>query len=200
MLSYFLLAGSVNRWQQRDASLLLNGDPHRGGKTSVFEEQAAGNSVLDDVSDHEVSVTATIPPATATAMNEDSIPAISLVIIVGPVFSPEDEVCYYRIEAVVSGSPSPAVSFSKDDSYGAWGRRKAQINLKAEETYKLTAYAVNSEGGASVSIELGFIRDDHENDVIVPAEEPMVCLLQKLAAVLRLSSFLFMVTYGPLKQ
>jgi PKD repeat protein len=88
---------------------------------------------------------------------EKEAPTISLAIYEGPTYSTADDVCYYRIKATVTGSPSPTVEFSKDDSYGAWGSRKAQVNLNnPSETYTLTATATNSEGTDTASIALSW--------------------------------------------
>ena len=52
-----------------------------------------------------------------------SLPTLKLVIYEGPVMV-DSNLCYYRIEAVVSGNPSPIIKFSQDDSNGAWGKIK----------------------------------------------------------------------------
>ena len=41
---------------------------------------------------------------------------------------------------------APSIKFSKDDSGGAWGKNKAQVNLKKGESYDLVVTAVNSVG------------------------------------------------------
>ena len=84
-------------------------------------------------------------------------PTITLEIYEGPIYSSSDNVCYYRIKAVVTGDPTPSVVFSKDDSDGAWGSKKVQINLSdPTETYTLTATATNSEGSATDSMVLSW--------------------------------------------
>lgn len=84
-------------------------------------------------------------------------PTIIIEIYEGPIYSSSDNVCYYRIKAIVTGSPSPAVVFSKDDSGGTWGSKKTQVNLSdPTETYTLTATATNSEGSATDSIGLSW--------------------------------------------
>ncbi len=84
-------------------------------------------------------------------------PTITLEIYEGPIYSSSDNVCYYRIKAVVTGDPTPSVVFSKDDSGGAWGSKKVQINLgDPTETYTLTATATNSEGSATDSMALSW--------------------------------------------
>jgi hypothetical protein len=91
------------------------------------------------------------------AEEELSPPTINLKIYYGPEFSPSDAVCYYRIEAEVTGDPIPAVEFSKDDSHGSWGERKCQVNLgNTSETYTLAATATNSEGTATDSIVISW--------------------------------------------
>ena len=68
-----------------------------------------------------------------------------------------DDICYYRVQAKVKGNPAPTVTFSKDDSSGAWGTKKAQVNLNdPSDTYTLTATATNSEGSDADSIELSW--------------------------------------------
>lgn len=80
-------------------------------------------------------------------------PTISLAIYEGPTLN--GSICYYRIQATVTGSPT--VSFSKDDSGGAWGSKKVQINLNDPgDTYNLTATATNSEGSATDSVALSW--------------------------------------------
>ena len=80
-------------------------------------------------------------------------PTITLEIYQGSTYSSEDDVCYYRVEAIVTGTPTPDVEFSKDDSNGALGKLKVQVNIKdPADNYTLTATATNSEGSASDSI------------------------------------------------
>jgi len=84
-------------------------------------------------------------------------PTIELKIYEGPTYSQADDVCFSRIEAVVTGDPAPTVEFSKDDSGGAFGSKKVQINLtKNNQSYTLTAKAKNSAGEASASINLNW--------------------------------------------
>jgi hypothetical protein len=97
-------------------------------------------------------------------------PTIELIVYQGPVYSEEDDVYYYRVEAKVTGNPQPEVDFSKDDSNGSWGPTKVQINLKRGQSYTLTATAKNSEGQATDSIDFSFeaaeqgISDPANND------------------------------------
>ena len=73
-------------------------------------------------------------------------PTINLEIFEGPTYSAGGDICYYRVKATVTGDPAPVVYFSKDDSGGAWGKNKAQVNLKNGESYDLVVTAVNSVG------------------------------------------------------
>ena len=94
---------------------------------------------------------------TPEQQEQKEAPDITLEIYEGPVYSSGDDVCYYRIKAIVTGSPSPIVVFSKDDSGGAWGSKKVQVNLSdPTETYILTATATNSEGSETDSIDLSW--------------------------------------------
>ena len=85
----------------------------------------------------------------------ETMPTIELVIDEGPLYSKADDICYYRVRAIVTGEPSPEVSFSKDDSQGSLGSNKAQINLKRDsKSYVLTAIASNKEGEAMDTLTL----------------------------------------------
>ena len=87
---------------------------------------------------------------------ENLKPGLKLIIYEGPLFSEADKVCYYRIEAEVTGYPEPSVEFSKDDSNGAWGKYRTQVNLKQGQEYTLVAKASNPEGEVSESINLKY--------------------------------------------
>ena len=87
--------------------------------------------------------------------DEAEAPTVELIIYEGPLYSSGDGVCYYRIRADVTGEPNPDIDFSKDDSGGAWGSKKVQINLNdPSDSYTLTVTATNPEGSASDSITL----------------------------------------------
>ena len=107
---------------------------------TATEEVESGDEESDTTTDSDI---------------EKVAPTISLKIYEGP--SLDESICYYRIEAIVTGSPNPTVSFSKDDSGGAWGANKAQVNLNdPSDMYTLTATATNSEGSATASIDLSW--------------------------------------------
>jgi hypothetical protein len=94
--------------------------------------------------------------STATSESELSatLPTIGLSIYEGPVYSPADSVYYYRVAASTSGNLPISVTFSRDDSHGAWGVNKTQINLLSGQTYTLTAVASNLAGTSSASITI----------------------------------------------
>jgi len=107
---------------------------------------------------------------------EKEAPTIELEIYEGPLYSATDNICYYRIKAIVTGSPAPTVEFSKDDSNGAWGPKKSQVNLHDPgETYILTATATNSEGSATTAVDISWGCDIPpevvEVDVTLAAED-----------------------------
>jgi hypothetical protein len=86
--------------------------------------------------------------------NGINAPTISMKIYEGPTYSQADDICYYRIEAITTGNPEPSIKFNRDDSNGAWGKNRVQVNIQRGETYTLTATATNSEGSATDSIKL----------------------------------------------
>jgi hypothetical protein len=93
----------------------------------------------------------------AEAIAAGNIPTIRLEVFEGPAYSAGEDICYYRIKAIVTGDPAPVVSFSKDDSAGAWGPLNTQINLtRNTPSYTLTATARNSAGQALGSITLNW--------------------------------------------
>jgi len=88
--------------------------------------------------------------------DEPMAPEISIFIQEGPLYSAEDDICYYRIGSEVYGSPFPKVAWSKDDSDNAFGDYVAQVNLRRGETYTIVATASNSEGTATSSLTLSW--------------------------------------------
>jgi len=87
--------------------------------------------------------------------HEKLAPTVNLVIYEGPIYLKEENICYYRIKANISGKPSPKIEFSKDDSNGAWGENIAQVNLfDSNDSYELTVKVSNSEGIATSSMIL----------------------------------------------
>ncbi|MCL5073897.1 MAG: hypothetical protein M1308_23850 [Actinobacteria bacterium] len=90
---------------------------------------------------------------TATATTDHSV-TINLQIIEGPTYVPNQGIYYYRVRAIVTGDPAPTVTFSKDDSHGAWGATIAQVNLHKGESYNLGAIASNTYDGKNATITL----------------------------------------------
>ena len=116
-------------------------------KVNFFVKYAVETTATQSMS------TTTTPVTGETAAS--GTPTINLEIFEGPTYSAGDDICYYRVKATVTGDPTPAVSFSKDDSGGVWGPLKTQINLtRNSPNYTLTAMATNSAGQAMNSITL----------------------------------------------
>lgn len=111
------------------------------------EEEAASDAAAEDEEEAEEE--------DEEAADEDKqAPTISLEIY-ETGYSSADGVCYSRVEAKVTGKPTPTVTFSKDDSGGAWGSKKCQVNLDDPgDSYALTATATNSEGTAPASLTI----------------------------------------------
>ncbi len=109
--------------------------------TTTVEQTTATENIISS----QNTTTVTEEAETTAEEIRKSLPTLKLVVYEGPVIV-DDDLCYYRIEAVVTGNPSPVIKFSKDDSNGAWGKNKAQVNLKNGESYNLIVTAVNSVG------------------------------------------------------
>ena len=90
---------------------------------------------------------------TTTDINKN-LPTLKIIVYEGPVIIQDSDICYYRVEAIVTGNPAPSIKFSKDDSGGAWGKNKAQVNLKKGESYDLVVTAANSAGTTTKHVVL----------------------------------------------
>ena len=137
-------------------------------KLDVGEEEAAAEeeeAVVEEAAAEEEEVPAEEEEEEVPAEEEEEeeeaadeekeAPTIKLETYEGP--TPADGICCYRVKAIVTGKPAPTVEFSKDDSHGAWGSKKVQVNLNDPgEIYTLTATATNSEGSDTDSIELSW--------------------------------------------
>jgi hypothetical protein len=125
------------------------------------ETSTSITSLPEIIEETTASETSSIPSTTAAAeisettenINKD-FPTLKINIYEGPVIIQDSDMCYYRVEAIVTGNPFPSVKFSKDDSNGAWGKYKAQVNLKNGEIYNLTVSAINSAGVVTKHIVL----------------------------------------------
>lgn len=121
------------------------------------EEASAKEEEIFEETEEETEEVVEEEQETPEQEEQTEAPTIELEIYEGPIYSSNNNVCYYRIKAIVTGSPTPTISFSKDDSGGAWGSKKTQINLSdPAETYTLTATATNSEAAATDSIALSW--------------------------------------------
>jgi len=124
------------------------------------EESAGEEAVTEETGgegEGEEAVTEETGGESEEEDGEKVAPTIELEIYQGPTYSEDDGICYYRVKAVVTGNPAPTVEFSRDDSLGSFGSKKAQVNLySTDETYTLTATAANSEGEATGSITLSW--------------------------------------------
>jgi len=142
--SYNMIATATNTAGTATASIILSGEcAERVAEAEEENGEEAENGEEDgdgEEPEEEEEV-------------EGEAPTIALEIYEGP--TPADGLCFYRVQADVTGTPKPEIEWSKDDSNGAWGSKKAQVNLSdPSETYTVTATATNSEGTASASIEL----------------------------------------------
>ena len=88
-----------------------------------------------------------------TALSDHSV-TIDLRIEEGPTYSPDSDIFYYRVRAIVTGDPLPTVSFSKDDSNGVWGSTITQVNLRKGQSYNLGAIASNTYDRKNANITL----------------------------------------------
>jgi len=132
------------------------------GETTAAETTAAGETTAAETTAAKTYAAETIAAETTaktTVPTEPAVkeaPTISLAIYEGPTPVGSDT-CYYRVLATVTGKPAPTISFSKDDSGGAWGKDRVQVNIsKSSPSYTLTATVKNSVGEATDSIVLNW--------------------------------------------
>lgn len=116
-------------------------------QASITEEDEKDNQIADSEPD-------LLPTTEDEPEDEEGFPTLSLVAYEGPVVVSEGQLCYYRVRAIASGDPYPAIRFSRDDSSGAWGRNIAQINLGLGQSYTLVVTATNTSGTETKSITL----------------------------------------------
>lgn len=148
--------------------------------------EAATEEVAEEAEEEEEAVDESEAEETEEEI-EDIAPAISIEIYEGP--TPADGICYYRVKATVTGNPAPTVSWSRDDSHGTWGTKKAQVNLYSpDETCTLTATATNSEGTAEDSITLSWGCEEENSppqvtDIILSGEDIYIRTEYEVTAV-----------------
>ena len=107
-------------------------------------------------SEQQASSTTESGETGSTAGSNATAPTIRLEIYEGPTYSEAGDICVYKIEAIVTGSPTPTITFSRDDSNGTWGSGKVQINIQRSQSYTLSATAVNSAGSSTASMYLSW--------------------------------------------
>lgn len=126
-------------------------------KTDVEESnESVSEETTSETTGKTEETTDQTEETTADESSGNEAPTIKLEIYEGPTYSAGDDICFYRIKAIVTGIPAPTVKFSKDDSGGAWGTKKAQVNIHRGETYTLKATAKNSEGEDTASLALAW--------------------------------------------
>lgn len=139
-----------------------------GEEKAVAEEEALEEEAVAEEEVTEEEETEVTEEEEEAVVEEKEAPTISLSIYEGPTYSSSDNLCYYRIKATVTGNPGPTVEWSKDDSGGTWGTKKAQVNLHdPDETYTLIATATNSEGTDTASIELSWGCEVENQDPVI---------------------------------
>ena len=154
--SYTLIATATNPQGNASASITLLGECGKESMGANTDADGDANADINEKGDGDADAdgdTDTDGDGDGDTDVDIEAPTISLAIYEGPAL--EGSICYYRVEATVTGGPT--VSFSKDDSSGAFGSKKAQVNLNnPTDTYTLTATATNSEGSATDSITLSW--------------------------------------------
>jgi len=133
-------------------------------KTVVVSTETSTTSMsLTETTSATTSIETLSTPSTTTVIEttetttEDiskNLPTLKIIVYEGPVIVQDSDMCYYRVEVIVTGNPAPIIKFSKDDSGGAWGKNKTQVNLKNGESYDLVVTAVNSVGTVTKHVVL----------------------------------------------
>jgi lipoprotein-anchoring transpeptidase ErfK/SrfK len=124
-------------------------DMNKGDEEPIDPESTPEVTEEADEESSEIPVTAEEKPEVA--------PELTLSVILGPEYAQDSQVCYYRVKAIVTGKPFPDITFSKDDSNGAWGVDVTQINLTEGQSYTLTCKAENPAGAAESTVTLNWI-------------------------------------------
>jgi len=135
----------------------------------ISPAQETNEDVADETSSETTARETTADTTVATISKDPEEPTIELNVYMGPEYNAADDVCFYRVEAIVTGNPMPTEAvFSKDDSGGSWGPLRAQVNLtRAEPDYILTSTVTTSAGTDEASIDLSWGCDGEE-----PEPEP----------------------------
>jgi hypothetical protein len=85
---------------------------------------------------------------------QSEAPTIKLEIYDGPDYLESDNMCYYKLEATVTGIPDPEVEFVAGDNVKPLGSSRVEVGVDTGGSYSLTATATNSAGTATFSITL----------------------------------------------
>jgi len=86
-------------------------------------------------------------------------PTLKLEVYDGPDY--EDGMCYYRVEAVSTGTPEPEIVFEEGGNVEDIGAGRVEVGVEEGDIYTLIATATNIAGTATVNIELkGICGDD----------------------------------------
>jgi hypothetical protein len=136
-----------------------SGVDNENEKELIEKKDEPKEEVTEGIVEEEITEEESLNEGEQIPKEEDkkSPPTIELRTYESPNYSEADGICYWRVEAIVTGNPAPEVEFSKDDSEGALGKQKAQVNLdNPSETYTLIATAINSEGSAIDSLDLNW--------------------------------------------
>jgi hypothetical protein len=144
---------------------------------SVTSETIAAETSKNQSANDTTAGETTEGTTTESADASGEAPTIKLEIYEGPTYSAADDICYYRIKAIVTGNPAPTITFSKDDSNGSFGKDKVQINLtKSSPSYTLTAKAKNSagEGTASLALTWGCNSNPVINDITLSSATVLI--------------------------
>ena len=92
-------------------------------------------------------------------------PTVELEIYDGPDYSESDNMCYYRVEAIISGAPEPEIEFSDDDNVSELGNNKVEAGVEIDGSYTLVVTATNAAGTATASVILsGKCSDEASGD------------------------------------
>jgi len=114
--------------------------------TGMSLQETAPTTTADKTTNTSTTETALVTVEPTTEDLNKNLPTLKLIVYEGPIVVPDSDMCYYRVEARVTGKPAPFIKFSRDDSGGVWGKNISQINLKNGESYDLVVTATNTTG------------------------------------------------------
>ena len=90
----------------------------------------------------------------ATCLASGEAPILELEIYDGPDYSESNDMCYYKVEAIVTVMPEPEIEFDVDDNIDLIGNGRVEVFVDKGESYTLTATATSLHSTTSVSIPL----------------------------------------------